>query len=146
MSHSAEKTLIHILIHALPILMHWLGFRISAAYRNICLTYLITLSRLSAPYLFPCITYFNTLSRLSALADSAANQNRVLRHTRSPASRQHPSPRLVRIEYNVTRVVSQSKLSITSPESNTLGSQQPIRIEYYVTRELPALGSTRVVG
>ena len=46
LSHSAEKTLIHILIHALPILIHRLGFRFSAPYLNTCITYLNTLSRL----------------------------------------------------------------------------------------------------
>ena len=104
-----------ILIHALPILIHWL----SAPYLNTCITYLKTLSRLSAP----CITYLYTMSRLHTLIHcrlgnqsessitshprlSAANQNRVLRH---------PSRQPIRIEYYVTRVV------ITSPESSRLG-------------------------
>ena len=71
LSHSAENTLFHILIHALPILLHWLGFRLSAPYLNSCITYLNTLSqwvsfRLSAPHLNTCFTYVNILSRLSA--------------------------------------------------------------------------------
>ena len=35
----------------IPILIHWLGFRLSAPYLNTCITYLNTLSRLSDPYL-----------------------------------------------------------------------------------------------
>ena len=65
LSHSAENTLFHILIYALPILIHRLGFRLSAPYLNTCIAYLNTLSRLSAPYLNTCIAYPNTLSRLS---------------------------------------------------------------------------------
>ena len=45
----------------------------------------------------------------------------------SPESSAKSSRQPIRIEYYVTRVVSQSK-------SSTLGSRQPIRIEYYVTR------------
>ena len=66
LSHSAKNTLFHILIHALPILIHRLGFRLSAPFLNTCIAYLNTLSRLSAPYLNTCIAFVNTLSRLSA--------------------------------------------------------------------------------
>ena len=48
--------------------------------------------------------YLNTLQ-------SATNQNRVLRR---------PSRQPIRIEYYVNRVVSQSELSIMSPESSRL--------------------------
>ena len=118
-SHStkycAENTLFLILIHALPILLHGLGFRLSAPYLNTRIFYLNTLSRLSAP----CITYPYTLSRLHNLIHcrlgnqsessitshprlSAANQNRVLRH---------PSRQPIRIEYYVTRVVIRQLLA-----------------------------------
>ena len=56
-----------IIIHALPILKHWLGFRVSAPYLNTCFAYLNTLSRISAPYHNTCIAYLNTLSRLHIL-------------------------------------------------------------------------------
>ena len=80
-----------ILIHALTILIHWLGFRLSVPYLNTCIVYLNTLTRfpistfalpifihpspivihwlgfwLSAPYLKTCIAYLKTLCRLSA--------------------------------------------------------------------------------
>ena len=116
LSHIAENTLFHILIHALPILIHWLGCRLSAPYPNTCITYLNTLSRLSAPN----------------LADSS----------RQP----------IRVEYYVTRVVSQSESSITSPESSRrledpsrlsarVGSLQPILI-YRVFHPPPHLISS----
>ena len=71
LSHSAENTLFLILIHVLPILIHGLGFRLSAPYLNTRITYLNTLTRLSAPYLNTCIAYLNTLSRLSALGSKS---------------------------------------------------------------------------
>ena len=80
-----------ILILALPILSHWLGFWLSAPYLNTCLAYPNILTRLPiiihalpiflqplyilipwfgfrllAPYLNTCIAYLNTLIRLSA--------------------------------------------------------------------------------
>ena len=116
------RTLSSILIHALPILIHWLGFRLSAPYLYTCIAYLNKLSRLSRPYLNTWIAHLNTLSRLSAPYTntlttrqpiriehprlSATNQNQVLRH---------PSRQSIRIEHYVTRVV------ITSPESSQLG-------------------------
>ena len=66
LSHSAENTLFHFLIHALPILIHRLGFGLSAPFLNTCIAYLNTLSRILVPYLNTCIAYLNTLSRLSA--------------------------------------------------------------------------------
>ena len=46
LSHSAKNTLFHILIHALPILIHRLGFRLSAPYLNTCIAYVNILTRL----------------------------------------------------------------------------------------------------
>ena len=66
LSHRAENTLYHFVIHAFPILIHRLGFRLSAPYLNTCIAYLNTMSPLSAPYLNTCIAYLITLSRLSA--------------------------------------------------------------------------------
>ena len=100
-------TYIPILLHALPILIHWLG------------------SRLSAPYL-------NTLpTRLgNTRQPSPANQNRVLRHTsrhsiriengKNPSTSsanqnrvlRYPSRQPIRIEHCVV---------ITSPKSSRLG-------------------------
>ena len=140
-SHStencAENTLFLILIHALPILIHGLGFRLSAPYLNTCNTYFNTLSRLSAPFPNTCITYLNTLSRLSApcitylytlsrlytlIHCRLGNQSEssITSHPRLSAANQnrvlrHPSRQPIRIEYYVTRVV------ITSPESSRLG-------------------------
>ena len=91
-------------------------------YLNTCIAYLNTLSRLSAPntwiaYLNKlsrlsapnrCITYLNTLTRLHILIHCLlGNQS----ESRTPGSRQP-----IRIEYYVTRVVSQSEASITSPD------------------------------
>ena len=126
LSHSAENTLLHflihtlhnlilwlhILIHALTILIHWLSFRLSVPYLNKCINYLNTLSRLSAPYINTCIAYLNTLTRLSAPYPNTLN--------RHDSSRQHPR-QPIRFEYYVIQVVSQSQSSITSPESSRLG-------------------------
>ena len=89
---------------------------------NTCIAYLNTLSRLSAPN--RCIAYVNTLSRLSAPNRCIAYLNTLTRlhilihcrlgnqsESRTPGSRQS-----IRIYYYVTRVVSQSEASITSPE------------------------------
>ena len=137
-------TRLHILIHA--ILIHWVGFRLSAPYLNTLPTRLgNTLgSRLSAPYLNTLPTRLgNTLgSRLHILihcrfgsqsesSTLGSRQNRTLRQ---------PSRQPIRIEYYVTRVVSQSESSITSPESSlrhprALGSGW---------RPFSALGSSRL--
>ena len=81
------------LIHALPILIHWVGFR------------------LSAPYLNTCITYLNTLSRL--VPDSSRQQPRLHIFPDSATK-----TTLGKTEHYVNRVVSQSESSITSPESS----------------------------
>ena len=73
---------------------------------------MLSLTRLSAP----CITYLNTWTRLHIL---------ILCRLVSAA----PSA-LGKIEYYVTRVVSQSETSL----EKTHQLRQPIRIEYYVTR------------
>ena len=109
-----------ILIHASAILIHWLGFRLSAPY-------LITLNRYDS-------------SRQPRTPEnprlSAVNQYQLLRHpSRQPIRIEHgknpstssanqcrllgnPSRRPFRVDYHVTRVVSHSELSITSPESS----------------------------
>ena len=74
--------------------------RLTAPYLFTCIANLNTLSRFSAPYLNTCITYLNSLSRLY-----------ILIHCRLVSSRQP-----IRVEHYVTRVVSQSESSITSPE------------------------------
>ena len=134
-------TRLHILIHA--ILIHWVGFRLSAPYLNTLPTRLgNTLgSRLSAPYLNTLPTRLgNTLgSRLHILihcrfgsqsesSTLGSRQNRTLRQ---------PSRQPIRIEYYVTRVVSQSESSITSSlrHPRALGSGG---------RPFSALGSSRL--
>ena len=95
------------------------------AYLNTCIPYLIT-----------CVTYLKTLTRFSALGSisqyiadssrqhprlSAANQNRVtavVSQSDSNTEKTHQLRQPIRIEYYVTRVVSQSESSITSPESS----------------------------
>ena len=94
------------------------------AYLNTCIAYLNTLT----PYLNTCINYRNTLTRLSALGSISL----YIQPTRL-GSQEHPR-QPIRIEYYVTRVVSQSK----SSTEKTHQLRQPIRIEYYVTGELSA--------
>ena len=119
------NTCITILIQALPILIHWLGFRLSATYLNTCNAYLNTLSRLSAPYLNTCTAYLNTLSRLSDPYPNTCTAYFYTDTTRQPIRieqrRTLGSRQPIRIEFYVTRVVSQSESSITSPESTRLG-------------------------
>ena len=151
---------LRILIHALPILIHWVGFWLHILIHEFpilihypTIPYLETLSR-TIPYLNTLsrtIPYLNTLSRtipyLNTLSRThlACAQNRRIVGSQSKSSTKKP--------FNF---VSQSESSITSPESsanqnrvlhhsaanqirvlrNT--SRQPIRIEYYVTRELSA--------
>ena len=100
-----------------------------------CITYLNTLTRLSAlgSILYTCIAYLNTWNRLSARPtrlepESAANQNRARKKPLNFVSQSESSTEKtiqlrqpIRIEYYVTRVVSQSESSITSPESFRLG-------------------------
>ena len=105
---SAFGSRLHILIHASPILKHRVGFR------------------LSAPYLKTCIAYLNTWSRLSARPtrlepESAANQNRARKKPSNFVSQPELSTEKtihfrqpIRIEYYITRDVSQSESSITS--------------------------------
>ena len=127
--NSAENTLFLILIHALPILIHGLGFRLSAPYLNTCITYLNTLSQLSAPYLNTCITYPNTLSRLSAPCITylyTLSRLHTLIHCRlgnQSKSSNTSHPRLS---------AANQKQVLRNP------SRQPIRIKHYVTQELSA--------
>ena len=114
LSHSAENTLFHILIHALHTLIHWLHILIHAltilihwlGFRLHILIHAISDSA-------PCITYLNTWTRLH-----------ILIHCRLVSAA--PS---AKIEYYVTRVVSQSESSM----EKTHQLRQPIRIEYYVS-------------
>ena len=118
LSHSAETTLIQIFKHwaqLYPIFIHWTElYPIFIHWADLypilihcwSIPYLNTLSR-TIPYLSTLtrtIPYLNTLQ-------SAANQIRVLRN---------PSRQPIRIECYVTRVVSQSESSITSPERSRL--------------------------
>ena len=95
---------LHILIHELPILVHWLGFRLHIL--NTCIAYLNTLSR-TIPYLDKLsrtIPSLNTLNRtkpyLNTLTQTLPYLNTLIR--------------------------------IHSDFGNA--SHQPIRIEYYITR------------
>ena len=117
------NTCIPILIYALPILIHWLGFRLSAPYPKTCIAYLNTLSRLSAPYLKTCTAYLNTLSRLLNLINAVPIFIPTRRGKQSESSTRKTigSRQPIRIDYHETRVVSQSESSITSPESSRLG-------------------------
>ena len=76
-SHSAEKcsenTLFHILIHALPILIHWLGFRLQI---------LIHALPIPIPWVGSCRLGNQSESSITS-PESSANQNRALRQLRS---------------------------------------------------------------
>ena len=89
---------------------------------NTCIIYLNTLTRLSPPYLNTCTTYPYTLSRLPAPYLNTCTAYLYTNTTRQPIRIEHPrtlgSRQPIEIEYYVTRVVSQSKSSITSPESS----------------------------
>ena len=89
---------------------------------------MLSLTQLSAPYLNAC--YLNTWSRLHILihcrlvsaAPSAFGKidyyvTRVVSQSESSMEKTHQLRQPIRIEYYVTRVVSQSESSITSPES-----------------------------
>ena len=99
--------------------------RLSAPYLSTCTTYLNTLSQLSARYVNTCTAFFNTLSRLSAPYLNTCTASLHTNTTRQPIRIEHPrtlgSRQPIEIEYYVTRVVSQSKSSIMSPESSRLG-------------------------
>ena len=92
---------------------------------NTCTTYLNTLTRLLTPYLNTCTTNFNVLSRLPIetctaylIYDTTRQPIRTL--VSQSESSITPSRQLIKVEYYVTRVVNQSKSSITSPESTQL--------------------------
>ena len=76
-SHSAENcsenTLFHILIHALPILIHWLGFRLQI---------LIHALPIPIPWVGSCRLGNQSESSITS-PESSANQNRALRQLRS---------------------------------------------------------------
>ena len=119
---------LHILIHALPMLIHWVGFRLHILIHALpilihCPTipYLNTLSR-TIPYLItltrtiPSLKTWNqTIPYLNTLTRTIPYLNTLIRiHLDFGNSSCQP----IRIEYYVARVVSQSESSITS-----LGSQ-----------------------
>ena len=129
---------LRILIHALPISIHWVGFWLHFLIHELP----ILIHCPTIPYLNTLswtIPYLNTLSR----THPACAENRRIVGSQWKSSTKNP--------FNF---VSQSESSITSPElsakknrvlhhsaasqvqvlRNT--SRQPIRIEYYVTREL----------
>ena len=83
-----------ILIHALPILIQWLGFRLSTPYLKRYIAYLDTLRE----FLTPCL---NTLNQ----HESAAKNTLGSRHQ-------------IRIDSYKNRVISQSESSITWLESS----------------------------
>ena len=93
-------TCIPILTHALTILIHWLGFRLSAPY-------LKTLNRHDSSRQPLRIQHPRTLG---------SRQPTWIEHPRALASRQP-----IRIEYYVTRVVSQSESSLMSLKWSRLG-------------------------
>ena len=110
------RMLLPILIHASPILLHALPILIH------WLGF-----RLSAPYL-------NTLNR-----HDSSRQPIIIEHGKKTHQLRQP----IRIEYYVTRVVSQSESSTEKNPSTSSANQnqplrnpsrQPIRIEHYVTR------------
>ena len=110
------NTCIPILIHALPLLIHWLGFRLSAPY-------LKTLNR-------------HDLSRQPRAPKnprlSAANQNRLLRHPRRITSL---SCQPIRFEHYVTRVVTRDLSAPGRPFSAL--SLIRLAIAYLNTQGLP---------
>ena len=132
---------LRILIHALPILIHWAGIWLHILKQELpilihcpIIPYLNTLSR--------TIPFLNTLSRTHPAcaqnrrilggqsesstkkpSTSSADQNRVLRHlSRQPIRIECSITRQpIKFEYYVTRVVSQSESSLTSTEISRLG-------------------------
>ena len=143
----------HILMHwneLCPILIHWTDlYPILIHCRTITylntlsgtITYLNTLSR-NIPYLNTLtrtIPYLNTLSRIHFRQfESSANQHWARKSPSISSASQnrvlgHPSPQPIRIQYYVTRVLSQSESSVTSLESSA--NQNP------VLRHSRALGS-----
>ena len=135
LSHSTENESFHILIHrdepmhcrmllsiskqASPILIHWLGFR------------------LSAPYLNTCIAYLNTLIRLSALDSNSQYIGPTgLVSAAQLATNQHPASE----SSTKNTVGSQSESSITELES----SANQDRALRHPSRHPRALGLSRL--
>ena len=89
---------LHILIHASPILIHWVGFRLSAP-------------------IFPDLSQQHPGQPIR----NKYYVNRVVSHSESITEETPQLRQPITIDYYVTRVVSQSESSITSPESSRLG-------------------------
>ena len=85
---------------------------------NRTITYVYTLSRLLAPH--P-----NKLTTRQPIR--ATNLNRVVNQSKPSTEKNNQLRQPIRIEYYITRGVSQS-------ESRTHQLRQPIRIQYYITR------------
>ena len=96
------NTYFPILIHALPILILWLSFRLLAPYLITCIAYLNTLSRLSAPYPNTCTASLNTLCRPPILIHRLPPTRLGNQSESSTLGSRQP----IRIDYYVTRVVS----------------------------------------
>ena len=108
-----------ILIHALPILKYWVGFRVSAPYLNTHFICLYTLKR------------HHSASKQNRASENprllAANQNRVLHH---------PSRQPIWIEHYVTWELS---VMLEDPSRLlALGSSRLV-IAYLITYGLPSL-------
>ena len=100
------RMILPILIHASPILILWLGFRLSTPYLN-------TLDRHDSSQQHPRQRISIEHPSRQPKTPSAANQNRVLRNwSRQP----------IRIEYCVTRVVTR-ELSAPEGPFSALGSR-----------------------
>ena len=112
---------LHILIHTLPLLIHWVDSRLHILTHALPISIHWVSFRLSAPYLNTYNTHLNTLpTRLGSQSESS-----------NPGSRQP-----IRIEYYVTRVVSQSESSIRHPRA--LGAWKTLlAIAYLNTLGLP---------
>ena len=102
-------TRLQILIHELPILIHWLGFRLHILIHAL-----------------PILIHWLG-SRLHILIHCGliSATTRVFSQSKSSTEETHQLRQPIRIEYYVTRVVSQSESStrvvITSPKSSRLG-------------------------
>ena len=97
--YTLKRTLLPILIHALPLLIHWLGFRLSAPYLNSLLTHLGSQENprtlgarqpIRIDYYVTRVVNQSESSTEKNPSNSSANQNRVLRHP----SRQPRAPEL----------------------------------------------------
>ena len=111
------NTYIPISIHALPILIHWLGFRLSTPYLNTLPTHLGSQLRI----LIHCRLVWAIPENPRQPIRIEYYVTRVVSQSESRTEKTHQLRRPIRVEYYVTRVVSQSKSNITSPESSRLG-------------------------